>query len=130
MRYARTLGSLLLFFAACASVLPAATFGTVVAVTGGASDLVLDDQRQRLYLVNSTRTQIDVYSIPQRRFLDPVAGTRLLAAALSRDGQTLYVVCNGASSLVMMSTANLQVSGRISLPAKPEGVAVGYDEAC
>lgn len=129
MWYARTLGFLLLFFAACASVLPAATFGTVVAVTGGASDLVLDDQRQRLYLVNSTRSQIDVYSIPQRRFLDPVAVEQLpLAAALSRDGQTLYVVCNGASSLVMVSTANLQVSGRISLPAKPEGVAVGYDE--
>ena len=119
----------LLFFASCVSSLSGATFGSVVAVTGGASDLVLDDPRQRLYLVNSTRNQVEVYSIPQRRFLDPVAVEQLpLSAALSRDGRTLYVVCNGAASLVMVSTDRLQVAGRISLPAKPEGVAVGNDE--
>jgi len=125
---ARSLAFVLLLFACGAPVL-AATFGTVVAITGGASDLALDDARQRLYLVNSTRNQIEVYSIPQRRFLNPVAVEQLpLAAALSRDGRTLYVVCNGASSLVMMSTDRLEVAGRISLPAKPEGVAVGFDE--
>ncbi|MEP7362431.1 MAG: hypothetical protein ABI972_04180 [Acidobacteriota bacterium] len=129
MRFARSLVILLLSFVSCVSSLVAATFGTVVSVTGGASDLALDDARQRLYLVNSTRNQIEVYSIPQRRFLDPVAVEQLpLSAALSRDGKTLYVVCNGAASLVMVSTERLQVAGRISLPAKPEGVAVGYDE--
>jgi len=129
MRFARTLAVVLLSFASCAPSIFAATFGTVVAITGGASDLVLDDVRQRLYLVNSTRNQIEVYSIPQRRFLDPIAVEQLpLSAALSRDGRTLYVVCNGAASLVMVSTELLQVVSRISLPAKPEGVAVGYDE--
>ncbi len=120
--------SLALLLVTLPSVFPA-TFGTVVAVPGGASDLVIDDARQRLYLVNSTRNQIEVYSIPQRRFLDPVAVERLpLSAALSRDGQTLYVVCNGASSLVMVSTSSLQTTGRLALPARPEGVAVGNDE--
>ena len=91
--------------------------------------MVLDDPRQRLYLVNSTRNQIEVYSVPQRRFLDPIPVEQLpLSAALSRDGRTLYVVCNSAASLVMVSTEQLQVAGRISLPAKPEGIAVGYDE--
>ena len=59
----------LLFLIHVLSVCYAATFGTVVPVVGGVADIVLDEPRQRLYLVNSNRNQIEVYSIPQRRFL-------------------------------------------------------------
>ena len=43
----------------------AATFGTVVPVVGGASDIVLDEARGRLYLPNTNRNQVEVYSIAQ-----------------------------------------------------------------
>jgi hypothetical protein len=46
-------------------VLPgfAATFGTVVARPEGFSDIVLDEARNRLYLVNTSANTLDVYSI-------------------------------------------------------------------
>src|SRR5437764_425805 len=59
-----------------------ATFGTVVPVIGGASDLVLDEARSRLYLVNTNQNRIEIYSIQQRRLLTPVKtdGTHLAVA--------------------------------------------------
>ena len=43
------------------SVLFAATFGTVVPVVGGASDIVLDEVRGRLYLPVPSRNLIEVF---------------------------------------------------------------------
>jgi uncharacterized protein (TIGR03437 family) len=109
----------------------AATFGTVVNITGGASDLVLDDGRGLLYLVRpAPYNRIDVFSVTQRRVLSSVLTDALpLAAALSRDGSLLYVTCHDGSSLNIVDTrANPPaVVRKISLPAKPEGVAVGTD---
>ena len=48
-------------FASCSF---AATFGSVVPLVGGASDLVLlDEARRRLYLANTSQSRIEVYSI-------------------------------------------------------------------
>ena len=44
----------------------AATFGTVVQIVGGASDIVLDEARGRIYLVNTNQTRVEIYSIAQR----------------------------------------------------------------
>jgi len=107
----------------------AATFGTTVAITGGAADLVLDEARGRLYLVSSTRNRVEVYSIPQRRFLNTVLTEELpLAAAMSRSGRFLYVTAHTSAALMVIDLETLSVVNRISLPARPEGVAVGYDE--
>ncbi len=63
-----------------------AIFGTVTPDLG-ASDLVLDQPRGKLYLINSSRNQVDVYSTSQRKFLTPIAtGTNPLAGAMSPDG--------------------------------------------
>ena len=119
----------LLFLFHMLSVCYAATFGTVVPVVGGVSDLVLDEARQRLYLVNSNRNQIEVYSIPQRRFLTPVAVEQQpLAAAISRNGKTLYVTAHLGTSLNLIDLDQLAVVNRVAMPARPEGVAVGGDE--
>ena len=76
----------------CRLACQAATFGTVVPVTGGATDLVLDESRGRLYIVDTTQNRIDVYSTAQKRFLNPIpVGTQPLSAAISRDGTRLYV---------------------------------------
>ncbi len=109
-------------------IAPAATFGTVVTVTGAPTDLVLDESRSRLYVVNSTQQRVDVYSIAQRRFLNPIpTGPLPLAAALSRDGRYLYVTCYESSSLDVIDLDSQSLARRVSLPASPEGVAVGGD---
>lgn len=106
-----------------------ATFGTVVPLVGGASDLVLDEGRNRLYLVNSALNQVEVYSIPQRRLLTPIRAGRIpLAAAMSRNGKLLYVTSYDGSALEIIDLDTMAPIRSVSLPAKPEGVAVGADE--
>jgi len=113
----------------CASSLYCATFGTAVALVGGASDLVIDEARGRLYLVNSGQSRIEVYSLAQRRFLSTVATDgNPISCAIARNGRSLYVTSYGASSLNVIDLGTLTVSNRVSLPARPEGVAVGVDE--
>ena len=110
----------------------AATLGTVNSITGGASDLVLDDARGLLYLVRpAPYNRIDIFSVAQRRVLSSVLTDAFpLAAALSRSGDFLYVTCHDGSSLNVIDTrlSPPAVVRKISLPAKPEGVAVGFDD--
>jgi uncharacterized protein (TIGR03437 family) len=107
----------------------AATFGTAVTLVGGASDLVLDEGRNRLYLVNNPQNRIEIYSIQQRRLLDPIStSAQPLSAALSLSGKYLYVASYGASSLDVIDLDTAITVNRITLPAAPEGVAVGGDD--
>ncbi len=106
-----------------------ATFGTVQPIVGGASDLVLDEARRRLYLVNPALNQVEIYSIPQRRLLSPIKTSRQpVAAAMSRNGLFLYVTCYDGSALDILDLEKMAGVKSVSLPAKPEGVAVGKDE--
>ena len=111
-------------FALLRLTVEAATIGNVTNVTGGVSDMVLDEPRQRLYLVRpSPYDAIDVYSITQRRVISSIRTDSLpLAAALSRDGSRLYVTCHNSSSLNVIDNDKLVIVGKISLPARPEGV--------
>jgi uncharacterized protein (TIGR03437 family) len=107
----------------------AATFGTGVPVVGGVADLVLDEGRNRLYLINTNRNQIEVFATNQRRFLNPIPVEGMpLAGAISRNGRVLYVTAHEAGALLVIDLETMQVISRVSLPARPEGVAVGGDE--
>ncbi|MDQ2900714.1 MAG: hypothetical protein M3Y07_13090, partial [Acidobacteriota bacterium] len=108
-----------------------ATFGTVVTPKGGAaySDLVLDEPRGRIYLVNSTANRIEVYSIAQRTFLNPIkTDTQPVAAALSRSGKFLYVTAYTSSALDIIDLTAQSLTSRVTIPSSPEGVAVGGDD--
>lgn len=125
---ARFLGSFALLLGSMCAVY-GATFGTAVAISGGGSDLVLDEGRAQLYVVNQPQNRIEVYSISQRRFLNTVpTGSLPISAALSRTGKYLYVTVYNASALEVIDLDSLSVSRRVSLPAAPEGVAVGADD--
>ena len=58
---------LLIFFGTFALFTPAlqaqssATFGEVIALGGIPSDIVLDESRQRVYLVNTAANEIDIW---------------------------------------------------------------------
>lgn len=115
-----------------------ATFGTLVTHSSPIADLVVDEARKRLYLVDTNANAVQVYrtnvSPP-----GPALGTSTvkmesnctpLSAALSHSGQFLYVVCYNASALdiIDLTTANFSTRS-VTLAAKPQGVAAGLDAA-
>jgi uncharacterized protein (TIGR03437 family) len=109
-----------------------ATFGTVVTGSGGASysDILLDEAHKNVYVVDSSANRIDVYSLQTKAFLSSIkTDTQPVSIAISRDGKTLYATAYTASALdiVDLTKSTLAVTGKISLPASPEGVAVGAD---
>src|SRR5215472_4079655 len=122
--------SLLLIFSALPGF--AATFGTVVAHPQPLADLVIDESRKRLYVVNTASNQVEVYatnvSPPRQTNLIKTEATPL-AIAMSRSGRYLYVACYDASALDVIDLSTATFSTRsVTLAAKPEGVAVGFNE--
>lgn len=110
----------------------AATFGTVVAHAQPVSDLVIDEARRRLYVVNTASSQVEVYSTttnPPRLTNTIKTDTTPLAAAIARNGRALYVACYGSSSLYVVDLTSTNFAARsVTLPASPQGVAVGFNE--
>jgi YVTN family beta-propeller protein len=105
-----------------------ATFGEVIYLGGTPSDIVLDEVRQLLYLVNTAAGRVDVYDYANKQLLSPIrVGVQPLAAAMSFDQSTLYVSNNASSSLSVIDLGTRTVKATISLPARPEGVAAGID---
>jgi uncharacterized protein (TIGR03437 family) len=105
----------------------AATFGTV-SPDLGVADLILDEPRGKLYLINSNLNRVDVWSTTQHKFLSPIStGTDPLAGAMSPDGKFLYVTSYTQVSLNVIDLTKAALVQRVSLPANPEGVAVGAD---
>lgn len=137
MPFFRPAGLAALLLAALPAAAQDAAFGAVTGpitqsgvnyLIGGASDLVLDEGRARLYLINTGQRRVEVYSLPQRRFLTTVqVDATPMSGALSRDGATLYVTCFEGASLNLINLDSLAVTRKVSLPARPEGVAVGAD---
>jgi len=111
-----------------AALCQAATFGRVVPVLGGGTDIVLDEARARVYVTSSIQNVVMVYSAANQNLLTSIATDQTpLSAALSRDGKSLYVTCYDSSVLDVIDLTALGVTSRVGLPAKPEGVAVAGD---
>ena len=105
-----------------------ATFGTVVTLGGTPSDIVLDEARGYLYLVQSTSNRVAVYDYNAQAVVKTITvGKNPLAAAMSMSGDVLYVTNNGSSSLSVIDLGSMNVSQSVTLPASPEGVEVGAD---
>jgi len=114
-----------------------ATFGNVIQLQGGTpSDVVLDEVRQRLYLINNSSPQVRVFDYTTNKIVSTIqVGTRPISAAMSMDGNWLYVASGvttlqAASGTPMLSVVDLS-QGRVvqtqSLPSAPQGVEVGND---
>src|SRR6266850_701219 len=99
-----------------------ATFGDVIRLGGTPSDIVLDESRGRLYLVNSNTNQVSAYDYINNSLLSSIyVGTTPVAAAISMDFRYLYVSNNASASLSVIDLSRLQVIQTVSLPANPEG---------
>ena len=105
-----------------------ATFGEVISLGGTPSDVVLDELRGRLYLVNDKTDRVDVFDYAAKRVVTSIqVGRTPLAAAISMDSAWLYVTNNGNSTLSVIDLSKLAVSQSVLLPSRPEGVEVGAD---
>ncbi len=109
----------------------AATFGDVIALGSIPSDIVLDEGRQRLYLVNTAANTVDVYDYAAKSLLGSVGvGLRPLGAALSPRHDYLYVANHDSSSLTVVALGSFgfgSVASTVSLPARPQGVETTLD---
>ena len=125
---------------ACAAIpLFSATFGTPTGPAGGASytDIVLDEPRTQIYLVNSANSKIDIYNYKNKAFATSVplgSNSQPLGAALgwpvNGTSRYLYVTAYASSTLYQIDLTAKNgpaVSARFSLPYNPEGVGVGAD---
>ena len=120
------------------SALPclAATFGTVVPHTQPLADLVVDEARKRLYVVNTYTSTVEVYATnvsPPRMTNSIKTDATPLSLALSpeklpQSPHYLYVTCYDGSTLdiIDLTSASFSYVPK-QLDAKPEGVAVGYN---
>lgn len=105
-----------------------ATFGEVIELGGTPSDLVLDEARGKIYLVNTAANRVDVFDINDKQVTGSFStGSQPLAAAISMDGAFLYVTNNGNSTLTVIDLNLGVTSSNVTLAARPEGVEVGAD---
>ena len=124
----RFLALILIFSISAVAQTAGATFGTVYSLGGTPSDIVIDEVRGRLYLVNSSANRVDIFSIPEKRVVHRIAvGQFPLAAAISPDNNYLYVTNTQGASLSVIDLGTDSVINSIALPARPEGVSVGSD---
>jgi uncharacterized protein (TIGR03437 family) len=122
---------LLLVFSALPCL--AATFGTVVPHAQPLADLVIDEARRRLYVINTASSQVEVYATnvsPPRLTNTIKTDATPLSLALSRETPNpryLYVACYDGSTLdiIDLNSANFSSVPK-QLDAKPQGVAVGF----
>ena len=111
----------------------AATFGDVIPLTGGTpSDIVLDEKRQQLYLVNNKTNTVNILSyanitLPVTYVASIPVGNTPLAAAMSMDGDWLYVTNSGSSTPSVIDLTQNSVVQTVVVPSTPQGVEVGVD---
>jgi YVTN family beta-propeller protein len=106
-----------------------ATFGDVVKLPGGTpSDIVLDEARQQLYLINNTTSLVYVLNYSTNQVVGTIpVGKTPLAGAMSMDGNWLYVTSSGNSTLNVIDLTRGQVTQTVALTSAPQGVEVGAD---
>lgn len=96
----------------------AASFGTVVPITGHASDIALDEARGKLYIANFTANRIDVMSTADNVVHTSInIGAQPGSVTLSRDGRFLLVTnyanpASTAPNTSMVTVVDMTTSAR------------------
>ena len=114
-----------------------ATFGEVFPLQGGTpSDVVLDELRHCLYLINNNIGSVSIFDYQQNKITGSIpVGSRPISGAISMDGSFLYVAsgvttlqtASGAPLLNVIDLSQNRVVSTQTLKAAPQGVEVGAD---
>src|ERR1035438_196867 len=101
----------------------AATFGQIINLGYTPSDVVLDESRGLLYLVNTNGNKIDVIGAASQKLVRSIPiGKSPVAAAMSADNSTLYVTNSGGSTVSVIDLNASRVTLTVALPAVPQGI--------
>jgi len=93
--------------------------GAIVPISGVGVDLQMDTARQRLYVANYTRDQIEVFSLASQAFLPPIrVGNRPLSMAMV-NSSTLVVANSGAENLSIIDLDAMQEIDQIPMGPVP-----------
>jgi uncharacterized protein (TIGR03437 family) len=99
------------------------------------ADLVIDEPNRRLFVVNPLQDVVEIYSLAPatpsllKTTIQSSSCKEPIAIAMSRSGKALYVACYASSSLEIVDITTSSFATRnVTLPASPEGVAVGFNE--
>jgi DNA-binding beta-propeller fold protein YncE len=113
------------------------TFGDVVLLQGGTpSDVVLDQLRHVLYLINNTTSQVLIFDYTTDQIVGAIpVGKSPIAGAISMDSAWLYVTsgatptqtASGSPLLNVIDLSQNAVVASVVLPSTPQGVEVGAD---
>jgi DNA-binding beta-propeller fold protein YncE len=122
---------------ACAQTTTGATFGDVIRLSGGTpSDIVLDESRHQLYLINNTTSQVGIFDYTSNQLVGSISvGKSPVAGAISMDGGWLYVTsgatptqtASGTPLLNIIDLSQRKLTQTVVLPSIPQGVEVGND---
>ena len=99
--------------------------GTIVpvdigATTTGLTDMLSDNQRQRLYIANPGLNRVEVFDMRQQQFLAPVTVGQLpRSMAMGDDGNTLYVANSGGETISIVDLNQGVAVGRVNYPPIP-----------
>jgi len=106
-----------------------ATFGDVIKLPGGTpSDVVLDESRHMLYLINNTTSLVYMFDYTTDQVVGSMSvGKTPLAGAMSMDNNWLYVTSSGNASLNVIDLTRGLVTQTVALTSAPQGVEVGND---
>jgi DNA-binding beta-propeller fold protein YncE len=114
-----------------------ATFGERVPLSGGTpSDIVLDEGRHQLYLINNTTSQVGIFDYTTNQLVGGIpVGKSPIAGAISMDGAWLYVTsgatptqtASGTPMLNIIDLSQMRLIRSVVLPSIPQGVEVGND---
>src|SRR5262245_35972527 len=114
-----------------------ATFRNVIQLQGGTpADIVLDEPRSRLYLINNSTSQVSIYDYSANTVVGSFSvGRSPVAGAISMDGNRLYVTsgatptqaASGSPLLNIIDLNQNKVLPSVILPAIPQGVEAGND---
>ncbi len=138
-RLAPLLGALWLLasYSARAQTAVGATFGDVIPLAGGTpSDVVLDQLRHVLYLINNTTSQVLIFDYTTDMIVGTIpVGKSPIAGAISMDSAWLYVTsgatptqtASGSPLLNVIDLSQDAVVASVVLPSTPQGVEVGAD---
>jgi uncharacterized protein (TIGR03437 family) len=93
--------------------------GAIVPIDGLATDMLLDEPRQRLYTTNFMRDRVDVFSLPQQRFLASIGVGSQPFSMAQVNPSTLVVANSGGEYLSVVDLDAMQEVDRINMGPMP-----------
>jgi YVTN family beta-propeller protein len=93
---------------------------TGLTASEGLHDILVDEQRNRVYITNAGYNRIEVFDKTRQRFVDPIeAGQLPHQMALAGDGRHLYVANTGGESISLIDLDTRKIVATVKFPARP-----------